>query len=50
VHFLIVPLPPGVPYDEQQGALFRKGVLVLSEEERASLARRLRERVLHMET
>jgi diadenosine tetraphosphate (Ap4A) HIT family hydrolase len=50
VHFLIVPLPPGVPYDEQQGALFRKGVLVLSEEERASLARRLRNRVLHMET
>ena len=45
VHFLIVPLPPGVPYEEQQGALLRRGVLRLSDETRSSLARRLRDRI-----
>jgi hypothetical protein len=37
--------PPGVPYREQQIAVFRKGVLRMSEEEMASLATRIRRRM-----
>lgn len=42
VHWHIVPLPPGVPYEEQQLAVFKKGVLRIPEEEKASFAARIR--------
>jgi diadenosine tetraphosphate (Ap4A) HIT family hydrolase len=45
VHWHVVPLPPGVPYKEQQLAAFRKGVLRMLEEEKASLAARLCQRI-----
>lgn len=47
VHWHIVPLPPGVPYKEQQGAWtsWRKGVLKIPEEEMHSLASRIGSRV-----
>lgn len=47
VHWHVVPLPPGVPYEEQQGAWasWRKGVLRIPEEEMASLAARIGQRV-----
>lgn len=45
VHWHIAPLPPGVPYREQQLAVFRKGVLKIPEEEKASLATRIRRRM-----
>ena len=44
VHWSIVPLPSGVPYEEQQFAALmveRTGVLKIPEEEKASLAARL---------
>lgn len=43
VHWHIVPLPPGVPYEEQQGAWasWSKGVLDIPREEMASLAARI---------
>ena len=46
-HWHVVPLPPGVPYDEQQGAWvsWSKGVLRIPEEEMASLAERIARRV-----
>jgi diadenosine tetraphosphate (Ap4A) HIT family hydrolase len=42
VHWYAVPLPPGVPYEEQQGAWasWSKGVLDIPQEEMASLAAR----------
>jgi diadenosine tetraphosphate (Ap4A) HIT family hydrolase len=45
VHWHIVPLPPDVPYAEQQLEALRmdKGVLQLSDEEMASLATRIRQ-------
>ena len=45
VHWHIAPLPPGVPYEEQQLAAlrFEKGILGLSNKEMASLARQIRE-------
>jgi ATP adenylyltransferase len=45
VHWHVAPLPPGVPYEEQQlGALsFDRGVLDLPEAELAALAARIRE-------
>lgn len=45
VHWHIAPLPPGVPYREQQLAVFGKGILRISEEERESLAGRIRQRM-----
>lgn len=45
VHWHVVPLPPGVPYEEQQLAAFRKGVLRIPEEEAAALAGRIRHRL-----
>jgi len=45
VHWHVVPLPPGVPYKEQQLAAFRKGVLRMPEEEKASLTARLCQRI-----
>ncbi len=48
VHWHIVPLPPGVPYDEQQLAAldFRRGILNLSPTEMEALAGRLRAALL----
>jgi diadenosine tetraphosphate (Ap4A) HIT family hydrolase len=47
VHWHVVPLPPGVPYEEQQGAWasWSKGVLKIPKEEMAALARRIGSRV-----
>ena len=44
VHWHVAPLPPGVPYDEQQLAAldFRRGILDLTAAEMESLAGRLR--------
>jgi diadenosine tetraphosphate (Ap4A) HIT family hydrolase len=45
VHWHIVPLPPGVAYEQQQLEALRmdQGVLQLSDEEMASLAMRIRQ-------
>ncbi len=48
VHWHIAPLPPDVPYLEQQLAAFRKGVLRIPELEQAALAARLRRRLVAM--
>lgn len=42
-HWHVVPLPPGVPYEDQQGAWasWSKGVLKIPPHETASLARRI---------
>jgi diadenosine tetraphosphate (Ap4A) HIT family hydrolase len=44
VHWHVAPLPPGVPYEQQQTAAIAlsNGVLALSDEEMASLAQALR--------
>jgi len=43
VHWHVVPLPPSVPYEDQQGAWasWTKGVLKIPQEEMASLAARI---------
>jgi diadenosine tetraphosphate (Ap4A) HIT family hydrolase len=47
VHWHVVPLPPGVPYEDQQGnwASWSKGVLKIPEEEMAALAGRIGQRL-----
>jgi diadenosine tetraphosphate (Ap4A) HIT family hydrolase len=47
VHWHVVPLPSGVPYEEQQGvwASWSKGVLKVPQEEMASLAERIGRRI-----
>jgi ATP adenylyltransferase len=48
VHWHLVPLPPGVPYEEQQLKALRRselGVLKVSEAEMSSLAVRIRSRL-----
>ena len=47
VHWHVVPLPPGVPYEDQQGAWasWSMGVLKIPQEEMASLAGRIGRRV-----
>ena len=47
VHWHVVPLPPGVPYEDQQGAWasWSKGVLKIPPEDMASLARRIDRRL-----
>lgn len=48
VHWCVVPLPPGTPYEDQQIAavmIERTGVLEIPEEEKASLAARLGRRM-----
>jgi diadenosine tetraphosphate (Ap4A) HIT family hydrolase len=47
LHWHVVPLPPGVPYDEQQGAwaTWSKGALRIPQEEMASLAEGIGRRV-----
>lgn len=49
VHWLIVPLPSGVPFREQQLAVFRKGILKIPENEMASLATRIRQRIINLQ-
>ncbi len=47
-HWHIAPLPPGVPYREQQFTALRRakhGVLKMTEEEKADLAARIRQRL-----
>lgn len=43
-HWHLAPLPPGVPYDQQQAAALAlsNGILALSDEEMAALAKTLR--------
>ena len=45
VHWHLAPLPPGVPYKQQQTAALdsSKGVLAIPDEEKASLARSIRQ-------
>lgn len=45
VHWHLAPLPPGVPYEQQQTAALglSKGILALSDKEMASLAQTLRQ-------
>lgn len=47
VHWHVVPLPPGVPYEQQQGAWasWRMGVLDIPQDEMASLAARIGRRM-----
>jgi hypothetical protein len=47
IHWHIAPLPPGVPYEEQQLEALRldKGALPVPDEELASLAWRIRQRM-----
>lgn len=45
VHWHVAPLPPGVPYRQQQLAAIRQDPLRIPEEERASLAARIRRRI-----
>ena len=47
VHWHVVPLPTGVPYEDQQGAwaAWSKGVLDIPQEEMASLAARIAARM-----
>jgi ATP adenylyltransferase len=45
VHWHIVPLPPGVPYREQQLAVFRQDILRIPEKESEALASRIRQKV-----
>ena len=47
VHWHIAPLPPGIPYEEQQGAAvsWKKGVLKIPENEMIGVATRLRNRL-----
>ena len=46
VHWHVVPLPPGVPYRQQQLAVFRKVALRIPEEEQVALAGGIRRRVV----
>jgi diadenosine tetraphosphate (Ap4A) HIT family hydrolase len=52
VHWHIAPLPPGVPYREQQFEALRMedGVLQLSDEQMAALAQRIRQALPHLRT
>jgi diadenosine tetraphosphate (Ap4A) HIT family hydrolase len=45
VHWHIVPLAPGTPYEQQQLEIYRLGVLRMSDAEQAALAERLRLRI-----
>ncbi len=48
VHWHLAPLPPGVPYEEQQLEALRleKGMLALTDEEMTALAKRLHEAII----
>ncbi len=51
VHWHIIPLPPGVPYERQQTAIldFSQGILSISNEEMASLAQAIRQKLKQRE-
>ncbi len=44
-HWHVVPLPPGVPFEQQQSVGWRLGVLRIPDEQMASLASRLHTRI-----
>jgi ATP adenylyltransferase len=50
VHWHVAPLPPGVPYQEQQFAAFSwaRGILALPDDDITDLARRIGDRVQQM--
>jgi diadenosine tetraphosphate (Ap4A) HIT family hydrolase len=50
VHWHVAPLPPGVPYEEQQFAAFswERGFLAIPDEEMAALGKRIGARVERM--
>jgi diadenosine tetraphosphate (Ap4A) HIT family hydrolase len=48
VHWHIAPLPPGVAYRQQQLAAIMQDPLRISEEEQATLAARLQQRVAQL--
>jgi hypothetical protein len=52
VHWHLAPLPPGVPYEQQQTAALdlSKGVLAIPDEEMASLARSIRQALEQLST
>ncbi|SDU05997.1 histidine triad (HIT) family protein [Amycolatopsis keratiniphila] len=52
VHWHLAPLPPGVPYEQQQAAVFdpARGHLDVPDDELADLARRLGERMTDSST
>ena len=45
VHWHIAPLPPGVPYEDQQLAIYQQGILRIPQHEREALAARIRRRM-----
>jgi diadenosine tetraphosphate (Ap4A) HIT family hydrolase len=49
LHWHVAPLPPGVPYLEQQLSAFRKGVLRIPDNDQAALASRLRHRLENLD-
>jgi len=46
VHWHIVPLPPGVPYEEQQLAVYQQGILRVPQADQDALARRIHLRLV----
>jgi ATP adenylyltransferase len=52
VHWHLAPLPPGVPYEQQQTAALdlSRGVLAIPDEEMASLARSIRQELERLGT
>jgi histidine triad (HIT) family protein/ATP adenylyltransferase len=50
VHWHVVPLPPGVPYERQQfnAVMAENGVLEVTGEEQAGLAARVRSALQHL--
>lgn len=45
VHWHIAPIPPGVPYQEQQNGVFKAGILKILEEEQSSFAALIRSKI-----
>lgn len=52
VHWHLAPLPPGVPYQDQQLAAvsMRRGILPISAEEQTELAQQIRMCLVHQDT
>jgi diadenosine tetraphosphate (Ap4A) HIT family hydrolase len=52
VHWHVAPLPPGVPYEQQQFGAFSwdRGILALPDDEMAALAKRMGARVEAMQS
>ncbi len=48
VHWHVVPLPAGVPYDEQQLRIYKKGILKIPDGEMTSLAARIQHRIVQL--